>query len=81
MSKTIMLTDDQYAVLAKAGATRGRTPEYVVDEWIEALREANLFRSPRVSRGRYMRGINDDNEDPNATQPTKDLLHSASRRG
>ncbi len=78
MSKTIMLTDDQYAVLAKAGDARGRAPEYLLDEWIEALREAYLFRSPPISRMRYMRGIDDD---PNATQPTKDRLHSVSRRG
>ena len=76
MSKTIMLTDDQYAVLTKAGNARGRTPEYLFDEWIEALREAYLFRSPPISRIRYMRGIDDDR---NATQPTEDRLQGSSR--
>lgn len=35
MSRTIILTEDQYAVLANEGAARGQTPEGILADWIE----------------------------------------------
>lgn len=41
MSRTIILTEDQYAVLANEGAARGQTPEDILADWIEAVRLRN----------------------------------------
>ncbi|HKW22229.1 MAG TPA: hypothetical protein VJO13_12675 [Ktedonobacterales bacterium] len=49
MSRTIILTEDQYAVLANEGAARGQTPEGILADWIEAVRLCNRVLSPDVS--------------------------------
>lgn len=41
MSRTIILTEDQYAVLANEGAAHGQTPEDILADWIEAVRLRN----------------------------------------
>jgi len=81
MSRTIILTEDQYAVLATAGAARGQTPEGILAEWIEAVYLCNRVLSPDVShmyrmewmepvdRVRHVERVEDD---PNATQPSTD---------
>jgi len=50
MSRTIILTEDQYAVLATAGAARGQTPEGILADWIEAVRLCNRVLSSDVAR-------------------------------
>jgi hypothetical protein len=45
MSKVIELTDEQYRTLAQAAATRGQTPDALLAEWIEELRDRD--RDPR----------------------------------
>jgi hypothetical protein len=90
MSRTIILTEDQYAVLASAGAARGQTPEGILAEWIEAVHLCNRVLSPDVS-GMYrmewmeqidrVRGIKHLEDDPNATQPSTDHRAVASTQG
>jgi hypothetical protein len=90
MSRTIILTEDQYAVLATAGAARGQTPEGILAEWIEAVRLCNRVLSPDVSRMYRMewmkridrvRRVERAEDDPNATQPSTDHRVVASTRG
>jgi len=90
MSRTIILTEDQYAVLAKEGAARGQTPEGILAEWIEAVRLCNRVLSPDVSRMYRMermeridrvRRVERAEDDPNATQPSTDHRVVASTRG
>lgn len=50
MSRTIILTEDQYAVLANEGAARGQTPEGILADWIEAVRLCNRVLSSDVAR-------------------------------
>ena len=70
MSQTITLTDEQYAILAWAGAADGRAPEVVIVTWIETLRG----RYPHVYRVRRVEG------DPDATQPAARQPHAAAPR-
>jgi hypothetical protein len=90
MSRTIILTEDQYAVLAKEGAARGQTPEGILADWIEAVRLCNRVLSPDVSRMyrmEWMKRIDRPQRvlrvarDPNATQPSTDHRMVASTRG
>jgi hypothetical protein len=90
MSRTIILTEDQYAVLAKEGAARGQTPEGILADWIEAVRLCNRVLSPDVSRMyrmEWMKRIDRAQRvervegDPNATQPSTDHRMVASTRG
>jgi len=90
MSRTIILTEDQYAVLATAGAARGQTPEGILAEWIEAVRLCNRVLSPDVSRMYRMewmkridraQRVERVEDDPNATQPSTDHRLVASSRG
>jgi hypothetical protein len=87
MSRTIILTEDQYAVLATAGAARDRTPEGILAEWIEAVRLCNRVLSPDVSRMYRMEWmeridrVRHVEDDPNATQPSTDHRAVASTRG
>jgi hypothetical protein len=46
MSKMIELSDEQYRTIEQAAATRGRTPDALVAEWIEDLRDG--YGKPRV---------------------------------
>ena len=39
MGKTIELADEQYAAIEEAAKCRRRTPQALIDEWVEALRE------------------------------------------
>lgn len=90
MSQTIILTEDQYAVLATAGAARGQTPEGILADWIEAVRLCNRVLSPDIS-GMYrmewmerldrVRRVEPVEDDPNATQPSTDHRVVASTRG
>jgi hypothetical protein len=89
MSRTIILTEDQYAVLASEGAAHGQTPEGILAEWIEAVRLCNRVLSPDVSRMYRMewmerinqvRRVERDEDDPNATQPSTDHRVVASTR-
>jgi hypothetical protein len=77
MSRTIILTDDQYEVLARAGEASDKTPERVLAEWIEVVRANSLFAAPRVSRIYSKRHVEDD---PNVTHPSADHLQGSSRR-
>lgn len=78
MSRTIILTEGQYAVLATAGAAHGQTPEGILAEWIEAVRLCNRVLSPDVSRMYRMEWMEQIDrvrrveDDPNATQPSTD---------
>jgi hypothetical protein len=90
MSRTIILTDDQYAVLAKEGEARGLTPEGILAEWIEAVRLCNRVLSPDVARMyrlEWMQGtdrvqrVERVEDDPNATQPSTEHRVVASTRG
>jgi hypothetical protein len=90
MSRTIILTEDQYAVLMTAGAAHNQTPEGILAEWIEAVRLCNRALTPDVSRmyrlewiERVDRVRSDADDDPNATQPSADqpVGAGASRRG
>jgi hypothetical protein len=90
MSRTIILTEGQYAVLATAGAARGQTPEGILAEWIEAVRLCNRVLSPdvarmyrtewmeRTARAQRVERVEDD---PNATQPSTEHRVVASTRG
>jgi len=91
MSRTLILTEDQYAVLAKEGAARGRTPEGILAEWIEAVRLCNRVLSPDVARMyrlEWMERIDrvrrvervEIEDDPNATQPSTEHRVVASTR-
>ena len=90
MSRTIILTEDQYAVLANEGAARGQTPEGILADWIEAVRLCNRVLSPDVSRMYRMewmkridraQRVERVEDDPNATQPSTDHRMVASSRG
>ena len=90
MSRTIILTEDQYAVLASEGAARGQTPEGILADWIEAVRLCNRVLSPDVSRMYRMewmkridraQRVERVEDDPNATQPSTDHRMVASSRG
>jgi hypothetical protein len=90
MSRTIILTEDQYAVLANEGAARGQTPEGILADWIEAVRLCNRVLSPDVSRMYRMewmeridraQRVERVEDDPNATQPSTDHRMVASTRG
>ena len=90
MSRTIILTEDQYAVLANEGAARGQSPEGILADWIEAVRLCNRVLSPdvsrmyrmewmeRIGRAQHVQRVEDD---PNATQPSTDHRMVASSRG
>jgi len=90
MSRTIILTEDQYAVLANEGAARGQTPEGILADWIEAVRLCNrvlssdvarMYRTEwmeRIDRAHRVERVEDD---PNATQPSTDHRVVASSRG
>jgi len=90
MSRTIILTEDQYAVLAHEGAAHGQTPEGILAEWIEAVRLCNRVLSPdaahmyrlewmeRIDRAQRVELVEDD---PNATQPTTEHRGLASTYG
>jgi len=89
MSRTIILTEDQYAVLANEGAARGQTPEGILADWIEAVRLCNRVLSPDVSRMYRMewmkridraQRVERVEDDPNATQPSTDHRMVASTR-
>ena len=45
MSKVIELSDEQYQAIERAAATRGQTPDTLLAQWIEGLRDRN--REPR----------------------------------
>ena len=90
MSRTIILTEDQYAVLAKEGAARGQTPEGILADWIEAVRLCNRVLSPDVSRMYRMewmkridraQRVERVEDDPNATQPSTEHRGLASTYG
>jgi len=90
MSRTIILTEDQYAVLANEGAARGQSPEGILADWIEAVRLCNRVLSPDVSRMYRMewmkridraQRVERVEDDPNATQPSTDHRMVASSRG
>jgi hypothetical protein len=92
MSRTIILTEGQYAVLATAGAACGQTPEGILAQWIEAVRLCNHVLSPDVSRMyrmewmeqiervRRVERLKRVEDDPNATQPSTDHRVVASTR-
>ena len=93
MSRTIILTEDQYAVLANEGAARGQTPEGILADWIEAVRLCNRVLSPdvsrmyrmewmeRIDRAQRVQRVQRVEDDPNATQPSTDHRMVASSRG
>lgn len=68
MSQTIILSEDQYAILVKAGEVRNQTPEGVLAEWIEAAREDS--RSSSASGNVPNSHPHPVADDPNATQPS-----------
>lgn len=45
MSKSIELTDEQFQIIQHAAEQRGRTPDTLVSEWIEELRDP--YTTPR----------------------------------
>jgi hypothetical protein len=45
MSKTIELTDEQYRVIEHAAARRGQSPDALLAQWVEALRDP--YADPR----------------------------------
>jgi hypothetical protein len=79
MSRTIILTEGQYAVLTTAGAAHGQTPEGILADWIEAVRLCNRVLPPdvarmyrmewmeRIDRAQRVELVEDD---PNVTQPS-----------
>ena len=74
MSQTIILTEDQYAILAQASKARNQTPEGILAEWIEAMREGNRVLKTSSYRMRHVEG------DPNSTQPSMHLSQGSSKR-
>ncbi len=89
MSRTIILTEDQYAVLANEGAAHGQTAEGILADWIEAVRLCNRVLSPDVARMYRMewmegtdrvRRVELVEDDPNATRPSTDHRVVASTR-
>jgi hypothetical protein len=80
MSSTIILTEDQYAVLVAAAEARHQTPEGVLAEWVETMRGGGralntLGNAPASRLRHHLRhhvGYHERYaaDDPNATQPS-----------
>lgn len=45
MSKTIALSDEHYRIIEQVAATQGQTPDTLLTQWIEELRDRD--RNPR----------------------------------